>query len=559
MSSETSASIAPLPAAAPYRDLLGRYQGPDVDSVGSAVPTVDLSYQPVDDGHLFAALWVTGLLADGRPDAEDQIVIGPYQGAKCVDDCLEVELGVDSPAGLLRLPVATGHVLDPKSVRLNDQRLPVFAVATGQPALRLDAPRVGRLRYLSGPGRSGSSSEMGVWPALPPDVAEFAHELENLGASTRAFEAAEFVRQRVSYDTSTETAARHAGARERSIGLFERAVAIGAGDCDVQNSLVVAMLQASGIQSRLAVGWFGAGGQARTGLHAWAEYQDTKGRWRAVDASSAPTAERSVATTTPPAVNGSDRPLVRTPVWVLPVVFLTTLLLIPIVFVVGRRRWRRSFQGGDADDIVGLLRGAAVKPQSFEGIHALFSRRLLRQVSGRPTSLAHVREMARKGRLACGRGRTELARRAVRGGGVVLDLDQAESGAVAEVLAAVNLHRWQELLDRAEGDELTAHVEGRLAAAGEPCRILVADNPGFEKTILDGTAIGLGIYWAVLDKGGRLWQSIHSWAGRWPARAALLLADAVIHQRGLPPAVRHRCLSRLALEAILEADEVGRE
>ncbi len=558
MSSETSASTAPPPAV-PYRDLWGRYRGPDVGSVGSGFPSVDLSYQPADDGHLFAALWVTGLLADGRPIAEDQKMIGWYQGAKCTDHCLDVELGIDSPAGFLRLPLATGHVLDSGSVRLDGQQLPVIAVATGQPAVRLDAPRAGRLRYRSGPGRSGRSLEMGVWPALPPDVAEFVHELGALPISTRAFEAAEFVRQLVSYDTSIETAARHAGAREQSVGLFERAVAIGAGDCDVQNSLVVAMLEESGIPSRLAVGWIGADGQALTGLHAWAEYQDAEGRWRVVDASSVLAAERSTKTTTPPVILGSDRPKVRTPAWVFPVVLMTTLVLIALAFVGGRRRWRRSFQGGDDDDIVGLLQGAAIRPRSFEGIHALFSRRLLRQVSGRPTSLARVRRMARKGRLACGGGRTELARRAVRGGGVVLDLDQAESRAVAEALAAVNLDQWQELLDRATGDELTGHVESRLAAAGEPCRILVADNPGFEKTILDGTAIGIGVYWTVLDKGGRLWQSIHRQAGCWPARAALLLAEAVIHQRGAPQVVRHRCLSKFALEAILEADEVHRE
>ncbi len=403
MSSETSASIG-LPPTVPYRDLLGAYRGPDVDSVGSAVPSVDLSYRPADDGHLFAGLWVTGLLADGRPDTEDQKFIGPYQGAKCIDDCLEVELAVDAPPGLLRLPVATGHVLDPESVRLDGQQLPVFAVATGQPALRLDAPRAGRLRFRSGLGSSGKSSGKAVWPMLPPDVAEFARGLEDLPASSRAFETTEFVRQRVSYDASTETAARHARAREQSIGLFERALAIGAGDCDVQNSLIVAILEASGIPSRLAVGWVGDSGQARKGLHAWAEYRDTEGKWRAVDASSAPVAQHSAATMMSPAVSGSARRLLRTPAWVLPLIFVAALLSIASVFVVGRRRWRRSFQGGDADDIVGLLRGAAVKPRSFEGIHALFSRRLLRQVSGRPTSLARARELARKGRLACGGG-----------------------------------------------------------------------------------------------------------------------------------------------------------
>jgi len=318
------------------------------------------------------------------------------------------------------------------------------------------------------------------------------------------------------------------------------------------------MLEDIGVPSRLAVGWIGEGGRARSGLHAWAEYQGEDGRWRAVDASAIQVGEKSAAEANPRVTVESDRSSTRTAVFV-QIGIAATLVSAALAFVCGRRRWQRSFHAGEAHDIVGLVRGAAIRPRSFEEIHALFARRLLRQVPGRRISLSRVREMARKGRLACGRGRSELARRAARGGGVVLDVDQAESAAVSEVLAAVNLDQWQELLDRAAGDELTARVEARLAAAGEPCRILVAENPGFETTILDGTAIGLGVCWVVLDEGGRLWESIRSWADRCPARAALMLADAVVHRRGVPATVRHRCLSRLALEAILEAAEVCHE
>lgn len=556
--SETTASIVPPPAV-PYRDLRGRYRGPDVDSIGGTAPAVDLSYRPAGDRQLFAALWVTGLLADGQPDAEDQVLIGLYEGANCTDDCLEVELGVDSAAGLVRLPIATGHLLDPGSVRLDGQLMPVFAVATGQPAVRLDAPRIGRLRYRSRPGGSAENLKMGVWPELPPDVARFANGLEGLPISARAFEATEFVSKRVTYDTTAETAARHVEAKERSIGLFARAVAIGAGDCDVQNSLVAAMLEESGVPSRLAVGWIGADGRARSGLHAWAEYRGEDGRWRAADASLPRASQRSPATTMPAVVVESDRPMSRSPVWILPVVVALAFAFVgSAVFIAGRRS-RRSFQGGDADDIVGLLRGAAVSPRSFEEIRALFSRRLLRLVCGRSISLAWAREKARRGVLACGSSRSELVREAVRGGGKVLDLDHAESAAVAEVMAAINLDQWQELLDRAVGDDLTAHVEDRLAAAGEVCRILVADKPGFETMILRGTALGLGSSWVVLDRDGHPWQSVHRWAGRSPARAALLLADAVVHQGGVPPTVRHRCLSRFAMDALLEAAELRRE
>jgi hypothetical protein len=552
--STTAASMTPS-WEAPYRDLWDRYRGPEVDTLGGAIPTVDLSYRPAARGQLFAALWITGLLSNDRPAGEDQGLLGRYEGTACGDDCLEVELGVDAPAGLLRLPVAAGHVIDPESVRLDDQPLPVFAVATGQPAVRLNAPRAGRLRYRSGPGRSGISPKMGVWPELPTDVVEFARALEQPMVSARALEIAEFVRGRVAYDTSVETVARHVEAQARSIGLFARALDIGAGDCDVQNALVVAMLDEIGIPSRLAVGWIGAHGRARSGLHAWAEYRGEDGRWRAVDASTSPTTDSPVARTNSPV---AFDPQPRTPI-LIPIVLASTLVLMVVAFVVGRRPWRRSLQVGDADDIVGLVRGAAVRPRAFEEIHALFVRRLLRLVSGRSISLARVREMARNGRLACGRNQSELARRAAQGGGIVLDLDHAESAAVAEVLAAVDLDQWQELLDRAMDHELTTRVEDRLAAAGEAHTILVADNPGIASTVLDGTAFGLGTCWTVLDEGSHLWQSIRREVGRRPARASLVLADAVMTQIGVPQAVRQRILSGLALETLIEEAEVCHE
>jgi transglutaminase-like putative cysteine protease len=555
--SDGAAPQMPLPEA-PYRDLWGRYRGPEVESLGKAVPSVDLSYQPAESQHLFAALWITGLVASDQPAGENQRLIGRYEGASCADNCLEVELGVDAPAGLLRLPVASSHVIDPRSVRLDEQSLQVFTVATGQPAVWLDTPRVGRLSYRSAPGRSGTSPKVGVWPDLPPEVVEFAHELEQVAVSARAFEIAEFVRRRVAYDTSVDTVARHMEAREQSVGLFARALEIGAGDCDVQNSLVAAMLDDIGIPSRLAVGWIGSHGRARPGLHAWAEYRGEDGEWRAVDASAMPSADRPAEERTSPVAVGPDGPPPRSRI-LIPIVSATALVLAMFVFFVGRRPWRRRLEAGDADDIVGLVRGAAVKPRSFEEIHALFTRRLLRLVSGRPVSLAHVRETARKGRLACGRNQSELARRAAQGGGIVLDLEHAESAAVADVLAAINLDHWQELLGRAADHEMTARVEDRLVAAGEACRILVADQLGSEATILDGTGFGLGSCWVVLDEGSRLWQSIRREAGRRPSMASLVLAEAVVRQTGVPQTVRYRILSGLALEALLEAAEVGHE
>ena len=77
--------------------------------------------------------------------------------------------------------------------------------------------------------------------------------------------------------------------------------------------------------------------------------------------------------------------------------------------------------------------------------------------------------------------------------------------------------------------------------------------------ILEGAAFGLGpgARWVVVDAGSRLWESVCHWAGQRPAKAALLLADVVVHRTGAPSVVRQRCLSRLALEALQEAAEAS--
>jgi hypothetical protein len=542
---------------APYGDLSGRYLGPEVDGLGGVTPPVDLSYRPIDQEYLFAALWVQGLPIE-RVGAADLEVVGPYEGTSCTLGCLDVELGLEAAAGLLRLPIATGYMVDPETVRLNGRRVPVFEVAMGQPAVRLENSGAGRLSYRMGPGRSTVAAVTSAWPPLPDEFAEFVEDLDEMQAFDLASRVARFVARRIVYDASTRTAVRYRKAPDEPVRLFNRAAAIRAGDCDVQNSLVVAMLAAAGIPSRLAVGWVGSGGRARKGLHAWAEYLDENGIWRVADASAVRV--RIPASTS--GFNGVPEKLPRDRFWTLPWVItgIAALVVVAAVFsLISSRRWRRQFRAGDRDDIVDLVRGAAVRPRSFEEIHALFARRLLRLVSGRSVSLARAREMARKGRLACGRRRSELARRASRGGGFVLDLDHAESAAVADVLAAVNLDEWQDLIARAAGDELTTRVEDRLVAAGEARRILVADRPGSEMAVLDGTAFGLDSCWTVLDENGRLWQSIHRGAGRRPARVSLVLAETVVTQMGVPRVGRHRLLSGLALEALCEAAEVCRE
>ncbi len=553
------AAAAP-PLTVPFRDLHGRYLGPDLEGLGGVLPTVDLQYWPPDRSLHLAALWVTGITSDGRPVAGSGLVTGPYAGARCGESCLEVELRIESAAGVMRLPVATGHLVDPASVRLDGVPLAVVAVDNGQPAVRLGRVSSGSLRYRSVPAAEvppDGAMGRGSWPVLPAQVAAAAREIADLPSAARAASAVAFVSARVRYDTSSETVEKHRLARRHTPAVFERALDVGAGDCDVQNALVAAVLAASGVPSRLAVGWIGVGGRARSALHAWAEYRGPDGRWRAVDASASGGVPQMVNADASAAGGGTGAPGRRWKVMVAMAAAAAGAVMLAVLVVGGR--WRRSLRPGDSDDILGLLRGAAARPRAFSGVHSILSRRLLRRVGGRSISLAKARRLASEGRLACGSHRAELSRLGARGGGVVLDLDQPEARTVADALAAVDLDRWHDLLDRATGHELARRVEERLTASGEHCRIAVADLDEGGIAILDGSGFGFGrgTCWVVIDPASRLWRTLCLIGESHPARAALALADIVLSRIGPPPTARRHCLSTLARHAMYEAGGVG--
>ena len=95
-------------------------------------------------------------------------------------------------------------------------------------------------------------------------------------------------------------------------------------------------------------------------------------------------------------------------------------------------------------------------------------------------------------------------------------------------------------------------------AAGEPCRLRVASKVGQHIAVLDGRAFGLGptSCRVVVDEESELWRVVRGLDRKRPARAALLLADSVVHLIGVPPKLRPHCLGALA-EAALEESGGG--
>ena len=543
----------------PYRDLGDRYRGPTVSSVSPTNTAVDLRFRPPGARPLFAAFVIPGFGSAGAPVAVPSSATGPYRGAACGEGCLEVALGFEAEAGLFRIPVATGHLVDPESAFLDGKPAPLFATAAGEACLRLEGPTRGRLVYRSSPGASESDQVIGPWPALPAELQDFAGTLEGLPYGDRAAAAVDFIQRRVVYDTSPGTAARYTEAGLGQRGLLERALAIGAGDCDVQNAVVATLLNRVGVPARLAIGWIGYEGNAMPGLHAWVEHLSADGRWSAADASSA--AISTGGNPGPPEVaayRASETKVVSTPLVGAIVALICVAAALPAI---RRRLWKRSFRPGRDADLTELLRGAAIRPEAFVRVIPLFRRPVVPTLGGRSVSLGRIQAAAERGVLACGSEGSQLAARAAAAGQLVLDAGNRNGEVVAGAFGAIDLDHWQRVLDRARSEPVAARVEGAFAGAGESCRVRVAAGIDEETAVLDGRATGFrgDGSWIVLDETGELWGAVSQLADCRPALAALLLADSIVDRLGVAADNRGRCLKVLAEEAVFERAREDRE
>ncbi len=534
----------------PYADLGALYRGPDADVLAGPSTAVALTYRPADERCYFAALLIVGIDPAGAPLYPPPGAMRPPGAAPCGDGCLDVELEVAAGAGLLRLPVATGYVVDADSVRLNGDSMTLAGEVGGLPAVDLGNGGGGRLTYRCAAGPGTRPADHGNWPPLPAELSGPTAEIASLPLDARAPAAAEYVRRRVVYDASPATADLHRTEQRNGRDLFERSLIIGAGDCDVQNAMVAAMLESAGTPSRLAVGWVGEAGSARPGLHAWVEYLAADGGWRVVDASVDSNLARFSGA--PPSGPG---PPERASDWVDWPVFLgvVSAFLSGLAIWFGGSRAHRSFSLGGREDIAGLVRAAAVHPEAFAGMHVLFSRRVVPVLGGRSISIARARAAAGEGRLAVGGQNCGLAVRAALRG-TVIDRDEPVGATAAAVLGATDLDDWQRVLARSWTDPLATRVGEALRKAGAEWQLNIALEVGEEIAVFDGPRLGLpgGERRLVLDASGETWRTAHDLARRHPSAAILLLADSVTDRLGLPQATRNACLAGLARAALDE-------
>jgi len=275
------------PGRRTYADLGQRYRGPRVDVLTpEAAEPVQLSYAPTGERLYFAALRFPDLLDDGAPDHRSQVrVAGTYAGVSCGSVCIDVVLPV-ADRGVVRLPVPTGHRIVQRSVAFDEQAITLHVTDDGHPAIDLGEGRTGRLRYQTTPAADPSPPPpVKVVSQLPPPLEQLTRELSAVPINQRTGELLAYVVEHVGYDRSPQMAARHTQAQAEGRGFVQRTLELGKGDCDVQNGLLVALMQAAGVSSRLAVGYLGVDGKALPWLHAWVEYRDEHGHWLIADAS----------------------------------------------------------------------------------------------------------------------------------------------------------------------------------------------------------------------------------------------------------------------------------
>jgi len=272
----------------PYGDLGQRYRGPRVDvlSPGSAEPC-ELSYSPDALRLHFAALTLPRLSEDGSPILEPVATASaPYATSPDGAGSVEVSLPVRGDGNPMRIPVPTGHRIVSGTMKIDGSPAELHASREGHPVVVVEAGKDAVLHYQTiAAADPDPFSSLPESASLPSDLRDLTFELRREPLEERVSVLLGTVQDQVDYDRSEEMEARHAKAVEDGKGFIERTLEIGAGDCDVQNGLLVALLQAAGVQSRLSVGYIGIDGRVLPWLHAWVEYLGEDNAWHVLDAS----------------------------------------------------------------------------------------------------------------------------------------------------------------------------------------------------------------------------------------------------------------------------------
>jgi transglutaminase superfamily protein/histidine kinase/DNA gyrase B/HSP90-like ATPase len=398
---------------------------------------------------------------------------------RCKEDCVDVVVIVNAQPGLLVLPVPTGYMVEPHTISIDKKAIgSLLASDAGEPVLELEHTLKGVLKYRVGPVAEKLGPLIRKQLVRLPISARLGDELEEivvLAGQTKAVAGRvellrRFVEGRLRYDRSVEVSKNYRAflASKPVNGWFEFVLGTESGDCDVKNTVLVAMIRRAGIPARLAIGVRGLKGRTIPGLHAWVEYYDRG--WKSTDATGTGATGRVLPSGTPttqPVPIGTDdrQPLVdnRQPLSAPPVgstrnvdqrsvprlpplmiasgvVFILAAALWTLLFILGKRNDPLFAPGGsDARHQVAaeMVMNALVHPEAWLKSGGVAKRKLLPLLGGRKISLNRALVAARNGGLWKSRGGYRLVNRALKSGASVLDSADPAFGALVSRLPQV--------------------------------------------------------------------------------------------------------------------------
>jgi hypothetical protein len=387
--------------------------------------------------------------------------------------------------------------------------------------------------------------------------------------------AAQWVLERVRYSVETETARRHASPELQGVSFVDRALAIGAGDCDVQNGVLVALLQDAGVTACLVVGYIGEQGTA-VGLHAWAEYRSGPTSWKSLDLTARDAAELQPPLLATESSENSERsiesPIVLDPFDRGVSRFDAMSLLVALAVGVGAwsllRLSRRKADKARLDPRFGLtslLRGALERPEAFRETPEVFWRPLLPILPRGTVSLGEAWSLAERGRLYSARRRSTLPMHASRSRNRVLDVTRAESALVASALGAVPLDEWDERLSLSHSSPLLDTICRMLSHPGEKWHVRAASVSSSDARsgtrAVEGVTLHARSVWSgkslsryVIVNAQTPWLAAceRRYKTR-PAEAVFDCVDRLLDALGCPEPRRLELLAPLAKAAVREA------
>jgi hypothetical protein len=272
------------------------FHGVGVEPERSAF-AVQLAYEPTLPSHYFRTVGLARLHPGVGIEQTPLHCVALAPAFHCESECLDVAVRVDAAAGPVPLPLPAGYLVDPSSVLLDGGSIgPLRVTIFGDAVLEAPAAIRGTLTYRAGKGqpplRLGATAGLLELPDdmnLPENLASLAARAKvGWPAGPRAQWLTKEVQAMLAYDTSPKVARRFSDwlATRPANGFLDFVLSMGRGDCDVKNTVLVAVLRKAEVPARLALGFVGEAGHAQPGLHAWVETY-VEG-WDVLDASGVP-------------------------------------------------------------------------------------------------------------------------------------------------------------------------------------------------------------------------------------------------------------------------------